>query len=159
MLTKVGLRTMVIDLRTIAITLFIWAVTTVAAQNIEIVVHRGANALAPENTWPSAEAALQYGAKWIEVDVRKSKDGELFNLHDETLDRTTNGKALIAISGCMLGVYVVHPLFIKASYGLGFTPVDPNPLITSPIMAVIFFTLSLGVVFVSRQIPGLKKIL
>ena len=62
MLTKVGLRTMVIDLRTIAITLFIWAVTTVAAQNIEIVVHRGANALAPENTWPSAEAALQYGA-------------------------------------------------------------------------------------------------
>ena len=92
MLTKVGLRTMVIDLRTIAITLFIWAVTTVAAQNIEIVVHRGANALAPENTWPSAEAALQYGAKWIEVDVRKSKDGVLFNLHDETLDRTTNGK-------------------------------------------------------------------
>ena len=74
-------------------------------------------------------------------------------------DRTTNGKALIAISGCMLGVYVVHPLFIKASYGLGFTPVDPNPLITSPIMAVIFFTLSLGVVFAARQIPGLKKIL
>ena len=96
MLTKVGLRTMVIDLRTIAITLFIWAVTAVAAQNIEIVVHRGANALAPENTWLSAEAALQYGAKWIEVDVRKSKDGVLFNLHDETLDRTTNGKGLLA---------------------------------------------------------------
>ena len=74
-------------------------------------------------------------------------------------DRTTNGKALVAISGCMLGVYLVHPLFIKASYGLGFTPVDPNPLITSPIMAVIFFTLSLGVVFAARQIPGLKKIL
>ena len=67
-----------------------------AQQPIEIVVHRGANALAPENTWPSAEAALQYGAKWIEVDVRKSKDGVLFNLHDETLDRTTNGKGLLA---------------------------------------------------------------
>ena len=74
-------------------------------------------------------------------------------------DRTTNSKALIAISGCMLGVYIVHPLFIKASYGLGFTPVDPNPLITSPIMAIIFFTLSLGVVFAFRKIPGLKKIL
>ena len=63
---------------------------------IDIVVHRGANALAPENTWPSAEAALQYGATWIEVDVRKSKDGVLFNLHDETLDRTTNGKGLLS---------------------------------------------------------------
>jgi glycerophosphoryl diester phosphodiesterase len=63
----------------------------VAAQNIEVVVHRGANALAPENTTASAYAALSFGAKWIEVDVRPSKDGVLFNLHDETLDRTTNG--------------------------------------------------------------------
>lgn len=79
--------------------LFFWAVTAVAAQNsvgIEIVVHRGANALAPENTIASADSALKYGAKWIEVDVRKSKDGELFNLHDETLDRTTNGKGLLS---------------------------------------------------------------
>jgi len=77
--------------------LFFWAVTAVAAQNsIEIVVHRGANALAPENTWESAKAALDYEAKWIEVDVRKSKDGVLFNLHDETLDRTTNGKGLLS---------------------------------------------------------------
>ena len=70
-----------------------------AAQNsvgIEIVVHRGANALAPENTIASADSALKYGAKWIEVDVRKSKDGVLFNLHDETLDRTTNGKGLLS---------------------------------------------------------------
>ena len=65
-------------------------------KQIAIVVHRGANALAPENTWPSAEAALQYGATWIEVDVRTSKDGVLFNLHDETLDRTTNGKGPLA---------------------------------------------------------------
>ena len=67
-----------------------------AAQDIEIVVHRGANALAPENTIASTDSALKYGAKWIEVDVRKSKDGELFNLHDETLDRTTNGKGLLS---------------------------------------------------------------
>ena len=77
--------------------LVLLACLTAAAQGeIEIVVHRGANALAPENTWLSAEAALQYGAKWIEVDVRKSKDGVLFNLHDETLDRTTSGKGLLA---------------------------------------------------------------
>lgn len=77
--------------------LFFWAVTTVAAQNsIEIVVHRGANALAPENTIASTDSALKYGAKWIEVDVRKSKDGVLFNLHDATLDRTTNGKGQLS---------------------------------------------------------------
>jgi len=62
----------------------------------DIVVHRGANALAPENTIASADSALAYGAKWIEVDVRPSKDGVLFNLHDETLDRTTNGHGLLA---------------------------------------------------------------
>lgn len=59
---------------------------------LEIVVHRGANALAPENTIASADSALAHGAKWIEVDVRPSKDQVLFNLHDDTLDRTTDGK-------------------------------------------------------------------
>lgn len=93
---------LVINCRSILTTLFIWAVTAVAAQNsivtqnIEIVVHRGANALAPENTIASTDSALKYGAKWIEVDVRKSKDGVLFNLHDETLDRTTNGKGKLS---------------------------------------------------------------
>ena len=76
--------------------MFFWAVTSVAAQNIEVVVHRGANALAPENTVASAYAALEHGATWVEVDVRPSKDGVLYNLHDATLDRTTNGKGLLA---------------------------------------------------------------
>ena len=62
----------------------------------DIVVHRGANALAPENTIASADSALAYGATWIEVDVRPSKDSVLFNLHDETLDRTTNGHGMLA---------------------------------------------------------------
>ncbi|MBR1388357.1 MAG: glycerophosphodiester phosphodiesterase family protein [Prevotella sp.] len=84
-------------MRRIAVQLMVlMAVATAAAQKIEVVVHRGANALAPENTVPSAYAALQYGAEWIEVDVRKSKDGVLFNLHDETLDRTTNGQGKLA---------------------------------------------------------------
>ena len=63
---------------------------------IEIVVHRGANALAPENTIASADSALAHSASWIEVDVRKSKDSVLFNLHDETLDRTTDGKGKLS---------------------------------------------------------------
>lgn len=64
-------------------------------RTIEIVVHRGANHLAPENTVAAAILALKHGATWIELDVRSSKDGILYNLHDETLDRTTNGKGLI----------------------------------------------------------------
>ena len=80
----------------IACLVMLLAISPAMAQRIEIVVHRGANALAPENTWESAKAALDYEAKWIEVDVRKSKDGVLFNLHDETLDRTTNGKGLLS---------------------------------------------------------------
>ena len=42
-------------------------------KNIEVVVHRGANYLAPENTVPSALKALEHGATWVELDVRKSK--------------------------------------------------------------------------------------
>lgn len=66
-----------------------------ACNRIEVVVHRGANALAPENTMPSADSALVHGADWIEVDVRTSRDGVLYNLHDAELDRTTNGTGVI----------------------------------------------------------------
>lgn len=66
-----------------------------AVRRIEVVVHRGANALAPENTLPSADSALVHGADWIEVDVRTSRDGVLYNLHDAELDRTTNGSGII----------------------------------------------------------------
>lgn len=63
--------------------------------DIEVVVHRGANDLAPENTVASADSALAHGAKWIEVDVRTSRDGVMYNLHDDLLDRTTNGTGFI----------------------------------------------------------------
>jgi glycerophosphoryl diester phosphodiesterase len=61
-----------------------------------IVNHRGANRLAPENTYAAARKAIESGASYIEVDVRRSKDGVYYVLHDKTLDRTTNGTGLIA---------------------------------------------------------------
>ena len=62
----------------------------------EIVNHRGANRLAPENTYASAKRAIESGAAYVEVDVRRSKDGVYYILHDQTLDRTTNGTGVIS---------------------------------------------------------------
>lgn len=67
---------------------------TLASLNAEvtqIVAHRGASLERPECTLASIERAIEVGATAVEVDVRTSKDGRLFILHDTTLDRTTDG--------------------------------------------------------------------
>ncbi|MEN6643167.1 MAG: glycerophosphodiester phosphodiesterase family protein [Armatimonadia bacterium] len=53
--------------------------------------HRGDNHCAPENTLPAFELALEKGAPQIEFDLRVTSDEEIIVLHDETVDRTTNG--------------------------------------------------------------------
>ncbi len=58
--------------------------------------HRGASAYAPENTLPAFEKAIQMGSDGIELDVHMSLDGELVVIHDETVDRTSNGTGAIA---------------------------------------------------------------
>lgn len=58
--------------------------------------HRGASAYAPENTLPAFEMAEQMGADGVELDVQLTADGEVVVIHDETLDRTTNGTGAIA---------------------------------------------------------------
>ncbi len=55
-----------------------------------ILAHRGASMIAPENTLIAADLAAQLGAYGFESDVRISKDGIAFIMHDETLQRTTN---------------------------------------------------------------------
>jgi glycerophosphoryl diester phosphodiesterase len=62
-----------------------------ANQPFEIVCHRGANRIAPENTLPALECALAGGFDFIEVDLHITTDGEIVVIHDPTLDRTTNG--------------------------------------------------------------------
>lgn len=64
-------------------------------KKILIVNHRGANRLAPENTYAAAKMAIEFGADYIEVDVRRSKDGVYYNIHDRSLTRTTNGTGLV----------------------------------------------------------------
>jgi glycerophosphoryl diester phosphodiesterase len=60
-----------------------------------IFAHRGASADAPENTLSAFALAIEQGADGIELDVQMSADGELVVIHDEKLDRTTNGKGLV----------------------------------------------------------------
>src|ERR671938_442670 len=60
-----------------------------------VVGHRGAMGHCPENTLASFERGLELGADWIEVDVHLSRDGALVVIHDETLERTTNGSGLV----------------------------------------------------------------
>ncbi len=58
--------------------------------------HRGACGHAPENTLASIERAIALGCALTEVDIRRTADGALVLLHDERVDRTTNGQGLIA---------------------------------------------------------------
>lgn len=56
------------------------------------IAHRGAGKQAPENTLAAFRAGLALGWRAFECDVRLSADGQAFLLHDDTLERTTNGR-------------------------------------------------------------------
>lgn len=60
-----------------------------------IIAHRGAAGHAPENTLEAFSLAIQHGADMLELDIRATADGELVVIHDERVDRTTNGTGLI----------------------------------------------------------------
>ena len=57
----------------------------------QVWAHRGASRYAPENTVPAFELAVAQGAEGVELDVQLSSDGQLVVIHDETLERTTDG--------------------------------------------------------------------
>ena len=58
--------------------------------------HRGASAHAPENTLAALRLAVDQGAGMAEMDVQLSADGVPVLIHDETLDRTTDGQGPVA---------------------------------------------------------------
>jgi len=60
-----------------------------------IVAHRGYSKYAPENTISSFQAAIDAGAEACEFDVHKSKDDILVVIHDDSVDRTTNGNGKV----------------------------------------------------------------
>lgn len=61
----------------------------------KIFAHRGYSGIYPENTMLAFKKAVECGVDGIELDVQLTKDGEVVIIHDETIDRTTNGKGLV----------------------------------------------------------------
>src|ERR671912_2605714 len=58
--------------------------------------HRGASALAPENTLEAFRLAVEAGAGGLELDVHVTRDGEVVVIHDASVDRTTDGSGAVA---------------------------------------------------------------
>ena len=63
--------------------------------HIKNIAHRGASAYAPEHTIAAYTLGQQLKGDYIEIDLQMTKDGYLVAMHDETLNRTTNGTGLV----------------------------------------------------------------
>ena len=61
----------------------------------KLIGHRGVKDLCPENTLESIARAFEIGLTFVEIDVKISKDKLPILLHDDTLDRTTNGSGFV----------------------------------------------------------------
>lgn len=56
-----------------------------------VVAHRGNWSIAPENSLAAIDSAIRMKVDIVEIDIRKTKDGKLILMHDDSVDRTTNG--------------------------------------------------------------------
>jgi glycerophosphoryl diester phosphodiesterase len=79
----------------------------------EIWAHRGARREAPENTLPAFELAVAQGADGVEFDVQLTADGAVVVIHDEAVDRTTDG------NGPVVGFTLAQLRRLDASAGVG----------------------------------------
>lgn len=61
------------------------------AAHVAVIAHRGEHNHHAENTLPAIQSAIDLGADYVELDVRTTSDGKLVLMHDDSVDRTTNG--------------------------------------------------------------------
>ncbi|RFU64320.1 glycerophosphodiester phosphodiesterase family protein [Bacillus sp. V59.32b] len=64
-------------------------------RKIDNIAHRGASGYAPENTIAAFDKAVKMKSDYIEIDVQRTKDGELVIIHDNKVDRTTDGTGYV----------------------------------------------------------------
>lgn len=69
---------------------------TPALDPFQIIAHRGGTTGPPESTLAAFRNAITLGVDWLEFDVQMTKDGALVVIHDETVDRTTNGTGKVS---------------------------------------------------------------
>ncbi|MCK2005468.1 glycerophosphodiester phosphodiesterase [[Brevibacterium] frigoritolerans] len=69
--------------------------SSIYEKKIVNVAHRGASGYAPEHTIPAYQMGEQMKGDYIEIDLQMTKDGRLIAMHDEKVDRTTNGTGLV----------------------------------------------------------------
>lgn len=86
-----------------------------------IIGHRGARGLAPENTLSGLRAAFAEGVRYVEIDAKLTQDGVVILMHDETLDRTTDG------SGPVAGTPYSLIRTLNAAKAFPAQPVEPPP--------------------------------
>ena len=67
-----------------------------ARASCTVIAHRGASSYAPENTFAAYDLALQMGVRDIELDVQMTVEGHIVVIHDDTVDRTTNGSGPVS---------------------------------------------------------------
>jgi len=65
-------------------------------RRVEVIAHRGASEQAPENTLAAFRRAAELGADWFELDCTLARDGALVVIHDDSLERTTDGAGPVA---------------------------------------------------------------
>ncbi len=63
---------------------------------VTLISHRGLNKLAPENTLEAAAKSAEYGYGYVEFDIRRTKDGMWVLMHDEDIDRMTDGEGKVS---------------------------------------------------------------
>lgn len=61
-----------------------------------VIAHRGASAYAPENTLAAFQKAYELGVQWVEFDIMLAACGEIVVIHDDTLERTTDGTGMVS---------------------------------------------------------------
>lgn len=66
------------------------------SNEVIVVSHRGDWRNAPENSLQAIQNCIDMGVDMVEIDIHRTKDGELVLIHDKTIDRTTTGKGLVS---------------------------------------------------------------
>jgi glycerophosphoryl diester phosphodiesterase len=120
----------------------------------EIWAHRGARREAPENTLPAFELAVAQGADGIELDVQLSADGVVVVMHDEGVDRTTDG------NGPVVGHTLAQLQRLDASAGMsGFSGVRvPSLAETLDLLAPTGLKLNIELKNSEEDYPGLEEL-